>query len=300
MVTGILTMVVVWCLFYGRLPAAVLLLLGGGLGAALSLLGRHGSGQFLTIDILAQTSRLNRVSPLLKFWTALILMALCVSASSSFVGLFLTVFMLILIVCGGGLALHDYIHLLALPLSFLLLGGLALLFEVTVQRTGVLGIPVFGFWLCVSQAAQTRAMLVMAGALGSLSCLYMLSLTTPMSDLIGVLRRIHCPELLIDLMYLIYRYIFILLSMYHAMRDAAASRLGFGDYRTSLRTTGNLYFSLLFRSYRQANRNFDAMESRCFDSGIRFLEDAGKIRGSHVLAAGALILLTLGLSIFFW
>lgn len=300
MVTGILTMIVVWCLFYGRLPAVALLLFGGGLGAVLSLLGRHGSGQFLTIDVLAQTSRLNRVSPLLKFWTALILMALCVSAPCPFVGLFLTVLMMILTVCGGGLALHDYIHLLALPLSFLLLGGLALLFEVTVQRTGVLGIPVFGFWLCVSQAAQTRAMLVMARALGSLSCLYMLSLTTPMSDLIGVLRRIHCPELLIDLMYLIYRYIFILLSMYHAMRDAAASRLGFADYRTSLRTTGNLYFSLLFRSYRQANRNFDAMESRCFDSGIRFLEDAGRIRGSHVLAAGALILLTLGLSIFFW
>lgn len=300
MVTGFLTVVVVWCLLYGRMPMMILLPLCLGLGAALPLLGRHGSGQFLTIDVLAQTSRLNRVSPLLKFWTVLVLMVLCVSATSPAVGLFLTVLMLILTVCGGGLALHDYIHLLALPLSFLLLGGLALLLEVTAQKTGVLGVPVFGFWLCVSQAAQTRAMLVMGRALGSLSCLYMLSLTTPMSDLIGVLRRLRCPEVLIDLMYLIYRYIFILLSMYHAMRDAAASRLGFVDYRTGMRTTGNLYFGLLFRSYRQASRNFDAMESRCFDSGIRFLEDAGKMKKAHGLASAVLILMTLGLSVLFW
>ena len=300
MVTGLLTMVVVWCLFCGRLPAAVLLLLCAGLGAALPILGRHGSGQFLTIDVLAQTSRLNRISPLLKFWTVLLLMALCVSASSPAVGLFLTVLMLILTVFGGGLALHDYIHLLALPLSFLLLGGLALLFQATDQRTGVLGLPVFGFWLCVTRTSQVRAALVMTRAMGSLSCLYMLSLTTPMSDLIGVLRRIRCPEVLIELMYLIYRYIFILLSMYHMMYDAAASRLGFVDYRTSMRTTGNLYFSLLFRSYRQANRNFDAMESRCFESGIRFLEDPGRVTAGHALGAAVLVLLTLGLSIFFW
>ena len=300
MVTGFLTVVVVWCLLYGRMPMMILLPLCLGLGAALPLLGRHGSGQFLTIDVLAQTSRLNRVSPLLKFWTVLVLMVLCVSATSPAVGLFLTVLMLILTVCGGGLALHDYIHLLALPLSFLLLGGLALLLEVTAQKTGVLGVPVFGIWLCVSQAAQTRAMLVMGRALGSLSCLYMLSLTTPMSDLIGVLRRIRCPEVLIDLMYLIYRYIFILLSMYHAMRDAAASRLGFVDYRTGMRTTGNLYFGLLFRSYRQASRNLDAMESRCSDSGIRFLEDAGKMKKAHGLASAVLILMTLGLSVLFW
>ena len=122
MVTGFLTVAVVWCLLYGRIPMMILLPLCLGLGAALPLLGRHGSGQFLTIDVLAQTSRLNRVSPLLKFWTVLVLMVLCVSATSPAVGLFLTVLMLILTVCGGGLALHDYIHLLALPLSFLLLG----------------------------------------------------------------------------------------------------------------------------------------------------------------------------------
>lgn len=300
MITAILTMAVVWCLFYGRIPSAALIPLCLGLGVALSRLGRHGHTQFLTIDVLAQTSRLNKVNPSLKFWTILALMVLCVSARSPVVGIFLTAAMLILTVLIGGLALHNYVHLLLLPVSFLMISGLALLFEVTPQRTGVLGIHVFGFWLCVSAGAQANTALVMARAMGAVSCLYLLSLTTPVSELIGVLRRARCPDVLIELMYLIYRYIFILLSMYHTMKDAAASRLGFVDFRASVRTTGNLYSNLLSRSYRLANKNFDAMESRCYSTGIRFLENREKVTGIQAAAAIGITVFTLSLSILLW
>ena len=118
-----------------------------------------------------------------------------------------------------------------------------------------------------------------------------------MSDLIGVLRRARCPDVLIELMYLIYRYIFTLITMYHTMRDAAKSRLGYVDYRTSLRTTGDLYASLLGRCYRHANKIFDAMESRCFDTGIRFLENREKVTVLHATIAIGLALFTLTLSL---
>ncbi len=118
-----------------------------------------------------------------------------------------------------------------------------------------------------------------------------------MSELIGVLRRARCPDVLIGLMYLIYRYIFVLLSMYHTMRSAAKSRLGYVDYRTSIRTTGNLYSNLLARSYRHANRNFDAMESRCFDTEIRFLESEKKVTVVHAATAIGLATITLCLSL---
>lgn len=297
MVTAILTMIVVFCLFYGKISSAALVPICVGLGAALAFLCRHKHTQFLTIDVLAQTSRLNRLSSGLKFWTALVLMALCVSAQSPIVGIFLTVAMAVLIVYIGGIKLRDYIHILALPVFFLMISGLALLIEVTRQRTGVLSVPAFGYWLCISAGAQTRAVLVMSRALGAVSCLYLISLTTPMSELIGVLRRAHCPNVLIELMYLIYRYIFILLSMYHTMRDSAKSRLGYADYRVSIRTTGNIYSNLLERSYRQANRNFDAMESRCYDTEIRFLESREKVTAAQAAAAIGLMVLTLGLSL---
>lgn len=297
MITAVLTMAVVWCLFYGRVPLPALAPLCLGLGVTLASLGRHRHRWYFTIDVLAQVSRLNKVNPSLKFWASLALMALAVAAKSPLVGIFLTAAMLVLIVFIGGLKLHDYLRLLALPVSFLMISGLALLFEVTALRTGVLGIQVFGWWLCVSAGAQARAALVMGRALGAVSCLYFLSLTTPMPELIGVLHRVRCPDVLIDLMYLIYRYIFILLSMHRTMRDAASSRLGFVDYRAGVRTTGNLYSNLLPRSYRLANINFDAMESRCYDKGISFLENRESITAIQAAGTAAITVFTLGLSL---
>ncbi|MDR3238533.1 MAG: cobalt ECF transporter T component CbiQ [Clostridiales bacterium] len=269
--SGILIALFIGIMLYGRVPWLLLAALCLG-AAVLITLGRHRNTRFLTIDVLAQVSRLNRVSADLKFWTAIALTAVCASARSPATGVFLTVLMFLLIVCVGGLNPRDYLRLLALPASFLALSGLAMLFEISAQGVGIIRVPFFGTWLCVTEEARNRAVIVTTRAFGAIGCLYMLSLTTPTPDLIGVLRRTHCPDVLIDLMYLIYRDIFLMLSMYRAMRDAAKSRLGYVNYPTQVRTMGNLYANLLACGYQKAKRNFDAMESRCFDAGVRFLE----------------------------
>ncbi len=289
MISAVLTGIVIWCMFYGRVPPAALLSLCAAAAALFVWSGRHRHGPLLSIDVYAQASRLNAVSPALKFWTALILMALCIAAKSPLAGLIMTFSMLGLTVFAGGIKLHDYVQMLALPVSFLMVSALALLFEAAPVKTGVVAFQAFGTWLCVSAASQARAALVISRALGALSCLYLLSLTTPMSALIGVLRRVRLPGVFISLMYLMYRYIFILLATYHTMKDAAASRLGFNGYRTSVRTTAKLYGGLLSNSYRQAGTNYDAMESRCYDTDIRFLERNQKVKASHAIVASGMM-----------
>ncbi len=297
MIAAILTMVVVWCLFYGKIPVAVLAVFCVGFGLAFGIISKHKSSRLMVIDVLAQVSCLKKVNPLLKFWVVITLMVLCVSATNPVVGIYLAITVLVLVVYIGGLKFYDYIHILALPVSFLMMSGLVQLFEVTTQPIGVFGFRLFGFWFCVSAVAQDNTVLVMARALGAVSCLYLLSLTTPMAELIGVLRRLRCPNVLIELMYLIYRYIFILFSMYQTMGDAAKSRLGYRDYPTSLRTTGSLYSNLLSRSYRMANKNFDAMESRCYDTEIRFLENRERVTGVQTVVSIGIIISTLSLSL---
>jgi cobalt/nickel transport system permease protein len=118
-----------------------------------------------------------------------------------------------------------------------------------------------------------------------------------MSDIIGVLRRSHCPKLIIDLMYLIYRYIFILMYLHHEMQVAVKSRLGFRDYRTGIRITGQIYANLLARSYQFEGKNFDAMESRCYDTGIMFLESKHNVTFLHGAVSAALVIVSLGLNL---
>ncbi|MDR2868885.1 MAG: cobalt ECF transporter T component CbiQ [Deferribacteraceae bacterium] len=224
------------------------------------------------IDILAQKSRLRRVNTVFKICATIILLIIAVTASHYAVGMLLAVLLAVLTIAIGGLRLREYMTALALPLGFLLAGSLALLFELSPQPNGILSVQIFSSWLSISEDSLARATLVASRALGAVSCLICLSLSTPMPALIGALRRMHCPELVIDLMYLIYRYIFILLLIHHDMRLAARSRLGFRDYKTSIRATAAIYTNLLSRSYLFASKNFDAMESRCYDTGIRFLE----------------------------
>jgi len=296
-ITAILAAAFSWCMLFGRMPLPFLIPVCVGLGALFVNFGVHRHAQTLPVDVLAQKSRLKCVNPKLKFWTLLALMVICVASRSVFTGAFLTVSILFLAVFAGGLSLHRYAHILALPTTFLLLGGLALLLEVSPEPIGVFNINVFGLWLSVTSKAQIQAALVISRAFGAVSCLCFLSITTPMPDIIGVLRKAHCPDIIIDLMYLTYRYIFILLSLHREMRDAAKSRLGFRDYRASLRATGKIYANLLARSYQFADRNFDAIESRCYDTGISFLERKSNVAAAHICVSAALLVASLCFSL---
>jgi len=284
-------MAFIWCLYWGRISEPFLIILCVTLGAFLAYFS-HGHTHHFSLDALAQKSRLNGINSALKFWTLFALMIISVASTSSAAGVFLMIASLVLAVFVGGLKLSNYIRIITLPIAFLLMGGLALLFEVTSEPIGVLNFNAFGFWLCVSENAQSQTALTMSRAFGAVSCLMLLTVSTPMPEIINVLRRARCPELIIDLMYLIYRYIFILLSLHHEMHDAAKSRLGFRDYRTSLRSTGRIYSNLLGRSYQFACKNFDAMESRCYSTGIRFLERKNKIIYMQAAVSAVMLLLT--------
>lgn len=300
MTIAILTMVVVWCTFYTMVPNGILMAACISIAILSVISHRHEHEGVLDVDCVAQQSRLNSLNPVLKFWSALALMFICVASNTPVTGVFLAILMMLITVIIGKVRLKDYIDLLTIPMVFLFMSGLALLFDftaTTITSNVVIEIPVFNHYLTVTHKSQLQTILVMSKAMGSISCLYFLSLSTPMAEIIGVMKKSKVPTIVIELMYLIYRYTFILFDMHHAMKEAAASRLGFVDFRTGVRTTGLLFAHLLARSYRKASNNFDAMESRCYTGEIEFLENEKAVRTRHVLAMGTLLLCVAALAI---
>ena len=243
----------------------------------------------LVIDVYARRSRYFAWSPALKTGGCVLLLVLCVASPSPWVPLALALIMAFLTVWGGGIHFHDYLALLSLPAAFLLLSGLALLWDYVPVMDGVAAIPLWNGWLVVTAAAQVRARLGMARALGAMICLYFLSLSTTMPEILSVLRRAHVPSVMTELAVLIYRYLFVLLSAYETMQDAAASRLGYSTFARSIRTTGAVYGNLLAASFRRAGACFDAMESRCYDGEIRFLEREKPVTLPAALLFGGLL-----------
>jgi cobalt/nickel transport system permease protein len=297
MITALLVAIFSWYLLYGRIPNVPLLFLCIMAGGFFIFAGRHKHLPFLSIDLLALKSPLKHINPVLKCLILFLLMIICITSKGIYTGLFLVIVMALGAVWGGQMKLQQYVQILVLPISFLLIGGLTLLFEISVAPIGIVNVRFFQFFLCVTETAQMHTAMVIFHALGAVSCLCLLSVTTPLSDLIAVLHRIRCPDLIIDLMYLIYRYIFILFSIHHDMNHAAKSRLGFSNYQTGIRTAGKIYASLLVRSYRFALQNFDAMESRCYLAGIRFIDSNPAITLRQVCICVILLLISLSLSL---
>jgi hypothetical protein len=106
-------------------------------------------------------------------------------------------------------------------------------------------VPIYNMHLGVLKAGMISAVRLFCKALGAVSCLYFLSLSTPMLDILSALRRLKCPALLVEMMGLIYRFIFILFETAASMITAQNSVWGTQVYYRDTVPWVNLFLHFL-------------------------------------------------------
>lgn len=244
------------------------------------------------IDVLAQRSRLCHIHPAIKIIFSTICIILSVSTNEILLSFCIGGLTAVITIYVGKTPFFTYLSMLTVPLSFILLGGIGILYSVSAVPIGWLDISVGNFYISVTAPAQQTALTVMAKAFGALGGLYFLSFSTPMIEIISFLKKIHLPNIMIELMYFIYRYIFILTDVQQEMTHAASVRLGYRTLRTTCKTAGYVAANLLVFAFRQASTSFDAMETRCYEGQLRFLHTKHAVRPPEVICFSTL---TLGL-----
>jgi cobalt/nickel transport system permease protein len=95
-----------------------------------------------------------------------------------------------------------------------------------------------------------------------LFCMILLSSTTPMSELLAVLRRFRVPGLLVTTLALTYRYLFLLAHEMERMRRARRSRLFVRQRFSAWRSTATIIAQLFVRTSERAERVYAAMCAR--------------------------------------
>lgn len=213
---------------------------------------------------------------------------------------FLTIwYMGILTVGKGKIPLGEYMRLLKIPMVFIVMSGFAIAFQVGgIAEEAVLlpggarlCITCFGAFCMITKTGLVTACTVALKAFGAVSAMYMLTLSTPMGDILAVLRKLHVPSLIVELMHLIYRYIFIMSDIWHLQKDAAKSRMGYHNYKSSLRSFAFGLSNLLVISLKRANACYDAMEARGYDGELRLLEEKHAFTGTQALVAAGYVCL---------
>lgn len=286
-ISALLTLLIA-ALLYGSLSDYVLLALCVAVFVLVYLMRRqkhHSHTGLMHIDAIAQKSRIVGWNAGLKVVTCVSLLILCIVADSVWVSLLILVGMTAVNLSVSRIGPMGYLSLLTVPLIFITLSGLVLLVEISPQPLGLIDIPFMGGYLSVTEGTQAYTSLIILKATAAISCLYCLSLSTPIYEITGFLRRIHLPSIVVELMVLIYRYVFVLLDSLYCMNTAAQSRLGYRTYRNSWRSFAGIASNLLVRSFSRASRSFDAMEARAYQGEIRFLEQVKPITALQVSAA---------------
>lgn len=227
----------------------------------------------ITIDMLCYYSRLRYMNAMEKFTYAMLTLLFCVVSRSLAMAVIVLVVNGILTVKKGGIPFFRYWHYLMIPLAFLILSTLAVIINISRTPFDAFAIPVRSYYLTASYASIYKGIQMILTALASVSCLYFLSFNTPMTDILSVLRKLRCPDLLVELMLLIYRYIFLLLGISFSISLSQDSRLGNRDLKTSLRSFGAMASVLLIRAMTRSGALYDAMEARCYDGRLQVLDE---------------------------
>ncbi len=90
----------------------------------------------------------------------------------------------------------------------------------------------------------------------------LLMLTTPFADTLQALRWFRVPAVLVDTLSFMYRYVFLLLDEFTAMKTSAKARGGFNGFSSTASTSGKIAANIFLRSYDRAERISQAMRAR--------------------------------------
>ncbi|MDH5696761.1 MAG: cobalt ECF transporter T component CbiQ [Dehalococcoidia bacterium] len=165
---------------------------------------------------------------------------------------------------------------LAMPL---VMAGVVLITQIFFYGTTTLFIiPLWGFNLVGYAEGLAHGFLIMCRVIGGVSLILFLSMSTPVNKLLLAATWFRVPKIFVELALLVYRYIFVLLEEIMTIKEAQRVRLGYHNWRQSMRSLSILGGSLILRAYDRAERVFEAMVARGYTGAmtITYTEHFGR------------------------
>lgn len=241
----------------------------------------------MRIEQVAQHCRWQTVAPQAKLVFAVAGMLAAALSPSVQVTLLVAAVLAGVTLAGARVALRDYLAVAFAPMGFLATSCLTMLVAVDLGEAGM-GLHWQPQSIPLVTATIARSLAMLAAVLG-------LVLTTPLTDLLPLMRRAHLPEILIDMMVLSYRMLFVFIQAWDESVTAQRARLGYHSWASAIRSLGQLGGTMAVQVWQRARALQVAADARCYDGTLRFLpSDFPHAMRETTLAALAGLALMLG------
>ncbi len=250
------------------------------------------------IDRCAYSSNISNIRAEIKLRYAMFPLLICLLYSSNAVSILTIAAMSISSVLLGGFQLKTYLKQCLVPVTFLLTGVVAVIFgQVDGGDLGVLfSFELFGGSYGISTALLYRGLTLFLKAFAGVTCLCFFSLNTPVNSFLTYLKKLRFSKLLIELMELMYRFIFVIGEEAKKIYIAQNSRLGYKNFTTSIRSCGELVTSVFLKALIRVERVNTSLEARGFSGDFDYIieEENGSQLLDFFTLSLSVLLITLG------
>ena len=237
-----------------------------------------------TIDAYACSSGLKNVNASYKIILSMAVICTVIAADRIIISLIVLLAASLATVLLGRIPVRVYAGFYKIPMAFLIMSTVAIAFGISTGVSGDFWIRLGPVYIYSTYQGIINGFRLYFKALGAVSSMYFLALSTPAGEVVSALKGFHLPGIIIELMNMIYRFIFVLMDTQASMQTAARSRLGYQGFKTSCRTFGLIGASLLVVSMKKAGAYYDALIARGYEGQLLFLEEEKSVNGTQILA----------------
>lgn len=220
----------------------------------------------LKIDEVAYHNPLASKNPFIKCGIGMGALLLAVSIPSYSVLLFLMLMMNFLILGIARIDLRFYLKLLKIPSGFLLLSISMILITVSQSPEGYeRAVYIGSHYIGYTKETLSTALYLFLRCLTCICCMYFMTLTVGMNQQIKVLKKLHIPHEIIELIILMYRFIFIFMEEVEQIKLAQEMRFGYEGLKRSYHSTGMLIKLLMKRMISRYKKLCIVLEMKLYN-----------------------------------
>ena len=206
---------------------------------------------------------------MLKVIIVVISLLITTIISNNYINAFIFIAMVLITTLVAGIPFKNYIKILAIPMSFLLISTITILLSISSKDVYIYSINIGSKYIGITDESIFQSINTTIRVFASLSLTFFLSLTTSLNKLIIVFNKMKFPTIIVELLVLIYRFIFIFLEEAQNIRMAQEVRFGYNNFRNSYRSIALLIKSLFVKVLIRYQDMVNSLDSKLYNGEFK-------------------------------
>lgn len=189
--------------------------------------------------------------------------------NNPYINMSILIIMSFLIIFVANIPLNKYLKIMTMPIVFLIISIIAILLSISSNDIFICSIKIFNKYIGITKESIFQSINTLARVLASISSTFFLALTTPLNNIIKILKKLKLPNVLIELLVLIYRSIFIFLEESKDIIIAQEMKFGYNNMKNSYRSIALLIKSLFIRVLLRYEYMIISLDSKLYNGEFK-------------------------------